>query len=312
MEGTIRRRVVRLAAGFAVAVGISPAAAQDPLVREGATEQVSAHVHVIQDQNVPLVPNVGIVVGTEATLVVDTGLGPRNGERIRREVDHLTDNALLYAVPTHYHPEHSLGVGGLGPDTQVVLPHIQLEEMAGGSGIRDAFASRSALTAELLDGVEYPEGDLLFDDELTLDLGGVTARVFTLGGTLHTRGDALVWIDDERVLFAGDIVMQNIFPSFTGAGDDGSVQRWLDALDRLEALDPQIIIGAHTDRGGASLIAAWREYFETVQTRVAQLRSEGRTVEEAADTLTAELEARYPDWRGANRVAGAVRAAWND
>ena len=56
-----------------------------PLIREGVTEKISEHVHVIPDNSAPLIPNVAIVVGNRATLVVDTGLGARNGEIILRE-----------------------------------------------------------------------------------------------------------------------------------------------------------------------------------------------------------------------------------
>lgn len=61
--------------------------AADPLVRENTTSKVAAHTYVIPDNNVGLVPNVGIVVGTRATLVIDPGLGRRNGEaELRKDV----------------------------------------------------------------------------------------------------------------------------------------------------------------------------------------------------------------------------------
>src|SRR5205814_2983570 len=80
-----------------------------PLVRENATVKLAEHVWAIPDFNVGLVPNVGIVVGSKATLVVDTGLGPRNGDAIVREMKKVSPNASVYVVLTHYHPEHSLG-----------------------------------------------------------------------------------------------------------------------------------------------------------------------------------------------------------
>jgi glyoxylase-like metal-dependent hydrolase (beta-lactamase superfamily II) len=304
-----RRRMVAVAAALWLGSGSVPVSGQDALVRDDATVQVSANAYVIPDANVPLVPNVGIVIGTRATLVIDTGLGPRNGETIRRVVDGLTSNDQLYVVTTHYHPEHSMGASGVGEDVQLVMPRVQQEEMADGGGIRDAFASRSVLNADLLRDVPYPTADILFEDEITLDLGGLTARVFTLGA-MHTRGDTMVWIEEERVLFTGDIAMQEIFPAF--ANDQGSVRRWLDTLDLLEALNPQIVIGAHTPRGNRALIVRWREYLEAVEGRVAALKVEGMTVDEATELLGPEFEAAYPTWRGANRVAGAVRAAWNE
>src|SRR6476619_3255506 len=106
----------RLAAmGTALALIGSGAVAQqrgpapDPLVRENATVKVAAHTYVIPDNNVGLVPNVGIVVGSHATLVIDPGLGRRNGETVLKEVAKVSRNADLYIASTHYHPEHTTG-----------------------------------------------------------------------------------------------------------------------------------------------------------------------------------------------------------
>ena len=71
--------------GATTAAAQAPSVPADPLVRENATTRLSPHVFVIPDNNVGLVPNVGIIVGDRATLVIDTGLGPRNGATVVRE-----------------------------------------------------------------------------------------------------------------------------------------------------------------------------------------------------------------------------------
>ena len=53
-----------------------------PLVKEGTTVKLSEHVYAIPDERVPMVPNVGIVVGERATLIVDPGMGARSGEAV--------------------------------------------------------------------------------------------------------------------------------------------------------------------------------------------------------------------------------------
>ena len=80
-----------------------------PLVKENATVKVAAHTFVIPDMNVGGVPNVGIIVGDRATLVIDTGLGQKNGETVMREVQKVSKNSELYLATTHFHPEHDLG-----------------------------------------------------------------------------------------------------------------------------------------------------------------------------------------------------------
>ena len=104
--------------------------AADPLVREGATEKIAAHTYVIPDANVGLVPNVGIVVGSRATLVIDPGLGRRNGETVLREVGKVSRNAELYVASTHFHAEHTTGYLAFPPTAKYVDSKVQEEEFA--------------------------------------------------------------------------------------------------------------------------------------------------------------------------------------
>src|SRR6266849_5471761 len=81
--------------------GQGPLPPPAPLIRENATVKLADHVWAIPDFNVGLVPNVGIIVGSKATLVVDTGLGPKNGDAIVREMKKVSANADVYVVTTH-------------------------------------------------------------------------------------------------------------------------------------------------------------------------------------------------------------------
>src|SRR5262245_36257589 len=88
------------AVGMTLALAQAPAA--DPLIKENATVTLSEHVYEIPDFNVGMVPNVGIVVGRRATLVIDTGLGPRNGETVVREMNKVSRNGEIFVVSTHF------------------------------------------------------------------------------------------------------------------------------------------------------------------------------------------------------------------
>src|SRR5262247_2432748 len=100
----------------------SPLVAQTPpapIVKVEGLRQVSPHVHVIPDNSVPLVPNVGFIVGDRAALVIDTGLGPRNGAAVYEVAKKLAPTQALYLVTTHVHPEHDLGAQAF-PDTTLI------------------------------------------------------------------------------------------------------------------------------------------------------------------------------------------------
>ena len=98
-----------------------------PLVRENVTEKISDHVYVIPDASVPLVPNIGFVVGSKATLVIDTGMGRRNGDAVMRELAKVSKNSQWYVATTHFHPEHSMGTS-FPAGTTFVYPKAQQPE----------------------------------------------------------------------------------------------------------------------------------------------------------------------------------------
>ena len=298
--------VVALAAPAVLAQG---GAAPAPLVRENVTVKLAAHSYVIPDGNVGLVPNVGIVVGSRGTLVIDPGLGRRNGEAVLREVARLSTNRELYIASTHFHAEHTTGYNAFPPSATYVNSTVQEEEFAeGGMQMVKMFAGRSPITAEILkDAVRRP-ADITFDRTYALDLGGVRVRFMTVGPT-HTRGDTAFFVEGDSVLFAGDVVMNN---SFLAANAASSMKAWLAAFDRFEALKPKTIVPAHGASGPASMIAVNRGFMMEVQSRARELKAAGRSADEAATTIQAELQAKHPEWPRAQGLAWAARSAYSE
>src|SRR5262249_47927908 len=127
-----------------------------PLVKPEGLRQVSEHVHIIPDNSVQLVPNVGIIVGERAGLGVDTGLGPRNGETVLAVAQKLAGTRPLYLVTTHVHPEHDLGAQAFPATTKLIRSRDQEKDIAEfGLAVAQNFASRSPLHAELLKGADF-------------------------------------------------------------------------------------------------------------------------------------------------------------
>src|SRR5262249_49112591 len=102
-----------------------------------------------------------------------------------------------------------------------------------------------------------------------LDLGGVHVQIAAVGPT-HTRGDTVFFVLEDRVLFAGDVVMK-AFPAM--ASPYSSVRAWLIALDRLDILKPVLVVPSHGPTGDTAMIGRYREYFRTLQTRVRDLKA---------------------------------------
>jgi glyoxylase-like metal-dependent hydrolase (beta-lactamase superfamily II) len=283
------------------------APARPPLVRENATIKVGSHTYVIPDDGVGQVPNVGIVVGDRAALVIDPGLGRRNGETVLREVAKLSEGIDIYLASTHFHVEHTTGLVGFPETARYVNSTVQEEDYEqGAAGQASRFSERSPVHAELLRDMTRRPADITFDREYSLDLGGVHVRFLVLGPT-HTRGDTAFFVEEDQVLFAGDLVMHN---SFVAANQNSSMAAWLAAFDVLERLGPRAIVPAHGPIGDGALIGVNRAFMQAIDARVRQLKAQNQTVDAIATTVQKEMQTKHPDFARANGVAGAARAAY--
>jgi glyoxylase-like metal-dependent hydrolase (beta-lactamase superfamily II) len=276
-----------------------------PLVQENKTIRVSEHVYVIPDGRVNLVPNIGIIVGNRATLVVDAGMGPRNGQTVMRELAKVSKNDELYFTTTHFHPEHMTGVQAFPANTIVIRPEAQQEEVDRKQPeFIHNFSQRTADLKALLQDVKPRPPDILFDREAKLDLGGITVRLLWYGAA-HTKGDTFVYVEGDGVLFTGDVVINRFFPIFPDADANGI--SWLAILDQLDELHPRTIAPGHGEVGDASLINTERAYLKGVQSRVAELKAQGKSADESAQLLSVEFRKKYPDWDNPGWIVDAVR-----
>jgi glyoxylase-like metal-dependent hydrolase (beta-lactamase superfamily II) len=305
---------MRVSLGLVVAVTAlvaraMPLAAQGspppPIVKVEGLRQISPHVYIIPDNSVPLVPNVGYVIGDQAVLVIDTGLGPQNGAAVYEVAKKLAGSKQLYLVTTHVHPEHDLGAQAFPASTILIRSTDQVKDIDEfGLELANIFAKRSEINAALLKDANFRKADVTFDREHDVDLGGIHARLIAMGAN-HTGGDTVIWIESDRILFAGDLAMR-AQPAF--ASPHSSLQRWLVSLDRLEAFQPAIVVPSHGPTGeGIAFITGYRAYLTEVRDRTAAEKRAGQTVDQAVNTVTAAFGDRAPDKA---RLAGAIRAAY--
>jgi glyoxylase-like metal-dependent hydrolase (beta-lactamase superfamily II) len=296
----VRPVLLLIVAGAIFIPVIARAQLKQPLLSEDNLKRVSDHVYVIEG-----FPNVVFVVGSRATLVVDTGLGERNGATVMHAEQKLAKGPILYLTTTHYHSEHTTGEQAFPASAIIIRNSAQQEEMNKMvAGHMEAFRKMSAQNLDLLQNVKFRPPDVLFDREAKLDLGGVTARLFWIGPA-HTKGDELIFIEEDSVLIPGDIVQKDIFPIMPNA--DASVKGWLSILDNVEALHPKFIVPDHGAAiVDASQIGTQRAYFLALQARALELKKQGVSADDAGKTITAELKAKNPDWPNPNNIAGEV------
>jgi glyoxylase-like metal-dependent hydrolase (beta-lactamase superfamily II) len=294
----MKMKILPLAA-FAAAI----LSAQNQPVLGEETVKISEHVWAIMGW-----PNIAIVVGSRAVLVVDTGLGPRNGATIARAVSKLAPgHQKLFLTTTHFHPEHAAGDAGFPAGTVLIRNSMQEREMElHGKEMVDLFAGRSAQNKELLENATLRAADITFENEARLDLGGVTARLLCFGAA-HTKGDELTFVEPDRTLVSGDVVQNKVVPNIFREG--GTPSSWLAVLDRVMALNPLHVLPDHSAPGDGSMVALEKKFIGDLRNSALELKKKGVSADAAGTQLGTEFKAKYPDWPGMN-VAGFVRSIY--
>lgn len=279
-----------------------------PVVTNEPTE-VAAGVYVIPDGRVPLVPNIGIVVGEERALVVDTGMGPRNGAVVHEHAERLAAGRPLTLTVTHFHPEHGYGAQVFA-DAEIVYNRAQRDELRQkGQAYLEMFRTFGDAVAEQLEGVELVEPHVVYDGSADINLGGRTAQLRTWG-LAHTQADQVVFLPEQRILFTGDLVESRcfaIFPWFPPNDVDVDGDRWIAVLERLEALDPELVVPGHGEIGDAGVIAAAREYIAALREETYRLADAGASEDEVAADLDRRFRELHPDWDQPEWIAFGAR-----
>lgn len=201
-------------------------------------ERLSAHCWAYTAEGDP---NTGVVITDEAVLICDALATPVMAQRLVAEIRKVSAAPIKYAVLSHYHAVRVLGASGYrAHGLQEVIASRATRELIVERGAQD-MASEYGRFPRLFDAFDSVPGltwpTLVFDQRLSLHLGELEVQVLHLGAG-HTRGDTVVWIPSERVLFSGDLVEFDA-ACYTG---DAQLEEWPATLDALAALQPEKLV----------------------------------------------------------------------
>ena len=190
-------------------------------------------------------PNTGIVVGDNAVMVIDTQATPVMAQDVIRRIREVTDKPIKYVVLSHYHAVRVLGASGYAPEH--VIASRDTYDLIVERGAQDMKSEierfpRLFRSVESVPGLTWPT--IVFQTRMTVWLGKLQIEIMQLGRG-HTKGDTVVWLPHERILFSGDLVEYQATP-YTG---DAYLTDWPATLDAIAALAPEKLVPGR----GASL-----------------------------------------------------------
>lgn len=184
-------------------------------------------------------PNTGIVIGDDAVMVIDTQATPAMAQDVIRRIREVTDKPIKYVVLSHYHAVRVLGASAYQPEH--IIASEDTLSLIKERGEQDK-ASEIGRFPRLFRNVEsVPAGltwpTMTFTGRMTLWLGKLEVQLIQLGRG-HTKGDTVVWLPQDKVLFSGDLVEFDATP-YAG---DAYFQDWPKTLDHIAALKPQALV----------------------------------------------------------------------
>jgi glyoxylase-like metal-dependent hydrolase (beta-lactamase superfamily II) len=267
------------------------ASSADLAEKEARLEELADGVYAFTAQGDP---NVGAIVGTDAILAIEARATPVMAQRWIDVLRTRTPLPFGDLVLTHYHAVRTLGASAFG--ARRIISHAQTAELIEERGAQDWASEqgrmpRLFLGAESIPGLTRPTDT--FDDALTLDLGNRSVELRHLGRG-HTSGDIVVWLPEERIMFAGDLVEAQAAP-YMG---DAHVADWSSStLDNVSELGAAQLVGGRGPvvRGVDVDVAIedTRAFLRTTLDRTREVRDAGGSLKDAFASVHAELAPRY-------------------
>jgi len=242
-------------------------------------------------------PNTGIVIGDDAVMVIDTQATPVMAQDVIRRIREVTDKPIRYVTLSHYHAVRVLGASGYAPEH--VIASRDTYELIVERGEQDMKSEierfpRLFRAVESVPGLTWPT--IVFEKRMTLWMGKLRVEIMQLGRG-HTRGDTVVWLPDERILFSGDLVEYAATP-YTG---DAYLADWPATLDRVAALRPEKLVPGR----GATLMTpdqvkagldGTRAFVTALYENVKQGARDGKDLRTVYRETYAALQPRFGEW----------------
>ncbi|HLR83853.1 MAG TPA: MBL fold metallo-hydrolase [Nocardioidaceae bacterium] len=224
---------------------------------------------------------IGVVVGDDAVLVIDSRASVAEGEQLRADVGTLSDKPIRGVVNTHQHFDHTLGNAAF-PDI-AVIGHESLTETLGAhldeirADARSSGADSPADRALISSPTRVP--DVTLSSVWSADLGDCLVEVVH-PGRAHTAGDVVVKVTPDRVTYVGDLTEQSGPPSY---GTDSYPLEWADALDFVVGVcEPEsTIVPGHGDAVDRDFLQEQRKTILDVANQIRDAASAGESVDEA-------------------------------
>lgn len=211
-------------------------------------EQVSPHAYYAEGLtalgsalNRNFISNAGVVMAPEGVVVIDALGSIDLAEQLIEQIRGLTNKPITHVIVTHYHADHIYGLQAFRDIGAQIIAQTQAKLYLNSETAQLRLeASREELAPWVDESTRLQPADIWIDTDTTMTLSGWPFEIMKVGPA-HTPDDLAVFVPQENVLFAGDLVFRGRIP-YVGTADSAG---WIRALDRLLELDAAVMVPGH-------------------------------------------------------------------
>jgi glyoxylase-like metal-dependent hydrolase (beta-lactamase superfamily II) len=283
------------------------AAPYPPVDVRVTVEQVAPHSYYIpglpgaaSKENQGFMSNAGFVVTTEGVVVFDTLGSPSLAEEMLQRIREVTPLPVKIAIVSHYHADHYYGIQVFKDAGAQIWAHEGGKHVVGSDDWRLRLDQRKDLLGRWINEQtqRFPPPDRWLVGDTDFSLGGMQFQIRHVGPA-HSPEDLVMFAQEDGVLFTGDLIFKGRVP-FIGDADS---RLWLNALDRLIAMQPKVLVPGH---GGASDdpigdLTLTRDYLKYVREQMGRAVAELLPFDEAYEQTDWSMYAQMPAFREAHR-----------
>ncbi len=247
--------------------------------------RITDKCRVILTGQAPILSNIGIVVGEAQAAVIDPGFLPWDAGQVMSPINMWIDRPISYMVYTHFYPNHILGnqffenVQTISHQNCLNVLERDLKTDPPGKEVGRWLEANPDIGARWAE-VKVRVPDVGFEDELILDLTGVTVDLMYLGGG-DTGGSIIAWISEGRIAYVGDLLFSGGHPYML----DADILAWIEALERVKLLEPFIVVPGHGDTCSAKELDRALSYLTSLRDQIDSQLSKGVEAEEIVERV---------------------------
>jgi glyoxylase-like metal-dependent hydrolase (beta-lactamase superfamily II) len=270
-------------------------------------QQVSPHGWFFEGEagmasvaNKGFMSNAGFVVTSDGVIVFDALGTPALGRAMVAAIAKVTPQPIRRVVVSHYHADHVYGLQSLKAAGAEIWAYRKAEAYLGSPQAAERLAQRrNDLFPWVDENTRVVPPDLWLDGDASFRMGGLTFRLIYSEGA-HSPEDLMMYVEEDRLLFAGDLIFAGRVP-YVGNADSAG---WLKAMDKMIALRPAVVIPGHgpASRDVERDLALTRDYLAYLRETMGRAVSDLTPFDDAyAKTDWSRFRA-LPAFEQANRI----------